>query len=305
MKAERGRFLSDVMRDRLLYIMIIPTLIWFLIFAYLPMFGIVIAFKSYQPGLNFFSGNWVGLDNFRTLLADSDFIRAFRNTVIISILRIVICLPAAVVLAVLFSEMKNKLFKSLAQSITYIPHFISWVIVAVFAVTLLNPENGINYVFDRLGLPIVTLTDNAYFRYIIVFADMWKDMGFNSVLFMAAILGISPSLYESADIDGAGRMQKILYITLPGIRPTIVAVLVIWIGIIISVGFDQVFNMYNPAVYESGDIIDTYIYRIAFTMGGSDYGVAAAAGVFKCLIAMGLIYGAHRFAKSSGQNVLF
>lgn len=305
MKINKSQLLSDIIRDRFLYLMIIPTVIWFFIFAYLPMFGIIIAFQDYHPGMDFFSGAWVGLDNFRTLFDDSDFLRAFKNTVIISILRIVVCLPAAIILAILFSEMKNKWFKSITQSITYVPHFISWVIVAVFAITIFNPEQGINYLLDKNDLPIITLTDNSYFRFILVFADMWKDMGFNSVLFMAAILSINPSLYESADIDGAGRLQKIFYITLPGIRGTIVAVLVIWIGIIISVGFDQVFNMYNPAVYESGDIIDTYIYRIAFSQGGSNYSVAAAAGLFKCVIAMFLIYGAHRFAKSSGQNVLF
>jgi len=295
-----------LVRDRWLYFMVAFTMIWFLIFSYAPMFGTIIAFRKYQPGMSFFSmDGFVGLDNFRKLFDDSYFWRAFGNSVIIAVMRIVVCLPAAIFVALLFNEARNRIFKSVVQTITYIPHFLSWVVVAVFAITFFNPEMGINYLLKQNGYPLITLTDKNIFRQIVVGADMWKDMGFNSVLFMAAILGINPSLYESAAIDGAGRIKRIFYITLPCIRNTIMAVLVLWIGIIINVGFDQVFNMYNPAVYATGDIIDTFIYRIAFSGGGNNFGVATAAGLFKGVISLFLITMANLFARSIGEEIIF
>jgi len=298
-----GRYLK---RDRWLYIMVFFTLAWFLIFAYAPMFGTVIAFRKYQPGMSFFSlDGFIGWANFEKLFSDGFFWRAFRNSIIIALMRIIVCLPAAIFVALLFSEVRNRYFKSVVQTITYIPHFLSWVVVAVFAITFFNPERGVNHILAQNDLSIITLTNKDIFRYIVVGADMWKDMGFNSVLFMAAILGINPSLYESAAMDGAGRIKRIFYITLPCIRNTIMAVLVLWIGIIINVGFDQVFNMYNPAVYATGDIIDTYIYRIAFSAGANNFGVATAAGLFKGVISLFLISMANLFAKSIGEDIIF
>ena len=295
-----------IKRDRWLYLMVAPTLIWFLIFSYGPMFGTIIAFRNYQPGMSFFSlSNFIGFGNFQRLFSDSFFWRAFNNSIILAVLRIVICLPAAILVALLFSEVRNKVFKSVVQTVTYIPHFLSWVVVAVFAITFFNPEMGVNSILEKNNLSLITMTDKDLFRFIVVGADMWKDMGFNSVLFIAAILGINPSLYESAAIDGAGRIKRIFYITVPCIKNTIMAVLVLWIGIIINVGFDQVFNMYNPAVYVTGDIIDTYIYRIAFSAGGDKYGVAAAAGLFKGVISLFLITMANLFSRSIGEEVIF
>lgn len=302
----RQKIVGYLRRDRWLYLMVLPTLLWFFIFSYAPMFGTVIAFRNYQPGMAFFSlDNFVGTQNFRTLFADMFFWRAFRNSVIIAVMRIVVCLPAALALAILFSEVKNRVFKTVVQTVTYIPHFLSWVVVAVFAITFFNPETGINHLLAERGAGLITITDNGIFRYIVIGADAWKDMGFNSVLFIAAILGIDPALYESAAMDGAGRLRRIVFITIPCIKNTIMAVLVLWIGIIINVGFDQVFNMYNPAVYATGDIIDTYIYRTAFAMGGDNYGVATAAGLFKGVISLVLISGANLFSRSIGEDILF
>ncbi len=304
--SKKHTLIKDVRRDIYLYIMVIPTVIWFIIFKYIPMGGIAIAFQKYRLSMGMFgAGQWIGLENFKTLFADSYFWRSFWNTLIISFYRIIVCLPGAIMLAIMLNEVKTKKFKTVVQTIVYIPRFLSWVIVATFAITLLNPEEGINYLFAQLGLPHLSLVDPGQFRGIVVFTDLWKDVGFNSVIFIAAIIGISPSLYESADLDGATRIQKIIYITLPSIRNTILVVLILWIGNIVSIGFDQVFNMYNPIVYETGDIIDTYIYRIAFTGGSNNFAVAAAAGFFKSIISVILLLSAELFAKSIGESTIF
>ncbi|MFR6147429.1 ABC transporter permease subunit, partial [Neglectibacter timonensis] len=216
------RVLTSFKRDKWLYVMVAPALLWFLIFCYTPMFGIGIAFRRYQPGMSFFSfDGFVGFKNFQNLFSDHFFWRAFQNSIILAVMRIAVCLPAAVFMAILLSEVKNKVFKSLVQTVTYIPHFLSWVVVSVFCITFFNPETGINFLLKGRGLSPITLTDNNLFRIIVVGADMWKDMGFNSVLFLSAILSIDPGLYESAAIDGAGRGRCIFSITLPCIRNTI------------------------------------------------------------------------------------
>ncbi len=303
---KQNNILKDIRRDIYLYIMVIPTILWFIIFKYIPMGGIVIAFQKYRLSMGMFgAGQWTGLENFRSLFADSYFWRSFWNTLIISFYRIIVCLPGAVLLALMLNEVKTKKFKTVVQTLVYIPRFLSWVIVATFAITLLNPEGGINYLFSQWGLPNITLVNPGQFRGVVVFTDLWKDVGFNSVIFIAAIIGISPSLYESADLDGATRIQKIIYITLPCIKNTILIVLILWIGNIVSVGFDQVFNMYNPIVYETGDIIDTYIYRIAFAGSNNNFAVAAAAGFFKSIISVILLLSAELFAKSMGESTIF
>ena len=300
------RVLTSFKRDKWLYVMVAPALLWFLIFCYTPMFGIGIAFRRYQPGMSFFSfDGFVGFKNFQNLFSDHFFWRAFQNSIILAVMRIAVCLPAAVFMAILLSEVKNKVFKSLVQTVTYIPHFLSWVVVSVFCITFFNPETGINFLLKGRGLSPITLTDNNLFRIIVVGADIWKDMGFNSVLFLSAILSIDPGLYESAAIDGAGRGRCIFSITLPCIRNTILTVFVLWVGTIIGAGFDQIFNMYNPAVYATGDIIDTYVYRTAFSMGGDNYGTATAAGLFKSVISLGLLLGANAFSRRIGEEIIF
>ena len=295
-----------VWRDRYLYIMIVPTIVWFLVFCYLPMGGLVIAFQNYRIGMGMFgNGEWVGLTNFKKLFADDYFQRAFFNTLIISFYRIIVCLPGAVILSVMLTEVRHKIYKSVVQTLTYIPYFLSWIIVASFAITLLNPDLGINLLLKNAGMKPIMLTDESMFRGIVVFTDLWKDVGFNSIVFMAVIVQIDQAQYESADIDGASRLQKIWFITLPALKSTILVVMVLWIGSIINVGFDQVFNLYNPVVYSVGDIIDTYIYRISFAGGSNKFSLAAAAGLFKSVICMVLLLGAELIAKSLGESAVF
>jgi putative aldouronate transport system permease protein len=302
----RSPLARDMRRDYQLYLMLLPAVVLFLIFSYMPMTGLVIAFKNYRIGQGMYGINeWVGWSHFIKLSKDLFFRRAFMNTMIIAFLRIAVCLPGAVMLALLLFEVKGRVFKGAIQTLVYIPRFLSWVIVASFAITMLNPEQGINMLLRSAGFPAVALSNPSQFRSIVVLSDLWKDVGFNSVLFTAAIMTIDPALYESAMMDGANRYQKILHITLPMIRNTIIIVLVLWVGSIVNVGFDQVFNMYNPSVQPTGDIIDTYIYRIAFTGSAQKFSFAAAAGLFKSAIAIVLLAGAELFARSIGESALF
>jgi len=302
----KSSVLKDMRRDYQLYIMVIPAILLFLLFSYMPMSGLVIAFKDYRIGQGMYGGpQWVGLANFQRLFKDMFFKRAFINSMIIAFLRIAICLPGAVILSLLLFEVRNRLFRGVVQTVVYIPRFLSWVIVAAFAITLLSPERGVNIIMKSIGLPVVSLSNPGQFRGIVIFSDLWKDVGFNSVLFTAAIMNINPSLYESADMDGAHRGHKIWYITLPMIRNTIIIVFVLWVGSIVNVGFDQVFNMYNPSVYSTGDIIDTYIYRIAFSGAAQKFSFAAAAGLFKSAIAIILLGLAELFSRSIGESALF
>lgn len=304
--AHKSPLSKDMRRDYQLYIMLLPAVVLFLIFSYTPMTGLVIAFKNYRIGQGMYGGSeWVGLEHFMKLSKDLFFRRAFINTMTIAFLRIAVCLPGAVILALLLFEVKNRIFKGAVQTLVYIPRFLSWVIVASFAITLLNPEQGINVLLRGAGIPVVTLSNPSQFRAIVVISDLWKDVGFNSVLFTAAIMTIDPALYESAMMDGANRFHKMLHITLPMIRNTIIIVLVLWVGSIVNVGFDQVFNMYNPSVYTTGDIIDTYIYRVAFTGSAQKFSFAAAAGLFKSVVAIVLLAGAELFARSIGESALF
>lgn len=265
--------------DRYFYLMSLPAIIWFIIFSYLPMIGIAMAFFDYIPGIPLTQMRWVGMDNFMDLFTDKYFFRALKNTCIISSLRIIICLLASVTLAILFNEIRQKWFRVTAQAVSYVPYFISWVIVAIFFSTLFKSDGGINTILAAIGLSKISMGDADQFRAIVIVSDIWKGVGYNSLLFTAAISGIDPTLYESLKMDGGGRWAKIRHIILPSISFSIIVVLILWIGAFVNMGADQMFNLYSPSVYETGDILDTYIYRIAFS-SGSRYGVATAAGLF-------------------------
>ena len=298
--------LTRLSRDYQLYTMLIPFLVLLLIFSYVPMTGVIIAFKEYRLGQGMYGGaEWVGFKHFERIFGDMLFLRAFRNSMIIACLRIAVCLPGAVLLALLLFEVRSRVFKGIVQTCVYLPRFLSWVIVASFCIALLNPDQGINALLRGAGLSPVTLSNAGQFRYIIIVTDLWKDVGFNSVLFTAAIMAIDPSLYESAEMDGAHRGHKMLFITLPMIRNTIIIVFVLWVSLIVNVGFDQVFNLYNPPVYATGDIIDTFIYRTAFTGMMNKFSLSAAAGLFKSVICIVLLAGAEAFSRFIGESALF
>ena len=280
-----------------LYLMLLPGLALILIFCYGPMYGLQIAFKDYNIGLGIWNSPWVGLEHFQKFLSTDAAIRALTNTIIISALKLVFSFPMPILLAVVLSEIGNQTFKRVAQTISYLPHFISWIIVASLLNNLLSPSTGvINAFIQQLGGdPIYFLADKNWFRPILVISNIWKEIGWSSVVYLAALSGIDPSLYEAAIVDGATRVQRITRITLPSIMPIAVTMLILSMGSIMSAGFDQVFNLYSPQVYDVGDILDTYVYRRGLV--DMSYSFSTAVGLFKSVVGLILVVAVNVIAK--------
>ena len=282
--------------------MFIPVIAYYLIFKYAPMYGIVLAFKDYSIRKGILGSPWVGFTVFEELFATHTFVRAFRNTVIISLLRWVFGFPMPIILALMLNELKNLRFKKTMQTISYLPHFLSWIILTGLFTQLLSPTNGpINYIISLLGgKPIYFLADNAWFRSTMVITGIWKEIGWGSIVYLATIAGIDTELYEAAECDGATRWQKMFRITLPLMKPTIVILLIMNCGSILEAGFDQIFNFYNSAVYETGDIIDTYVYRRG--IGDMEYSISTAVSIIKNVIGFILVTGTNFIAKRLGEG---
>lgn len=280
-----------------LYLMLLPGLALILIFCYGPMYGLQIAFKDYNIGLGIWNSPWVGLEHFQKFLSTDAAIRALTNTIIISALKLVFSFPMPILLAVVLNEIGNQTFKRVAQTISYLPHFISWIIVASLLNNLLSPSTGvINAFIQQLGRdPIYFLADKNWFRPILVISNIWKEIGWSSVVYLAALSGIDPSLYEAAIVDGATRVQRITRITLPSIMPIAVTMLILSMGSIMSAGFDQVFNLYSPQVYDVGDILDTYVYRRGLV--DMSYSFSTAVGLFKSVVGLILVVAVNVIAK--------
>ena len=282
-----------------LFLMALPAIVYFIIFKYIPIAGISMAFKDFKIGLGIWNSPWVGFKHFESAFASPMFTRAVSNTVIISLLHIVIGFPMPIIFALMLNEVRHMRLKKVVQTVSYLPHFISWVVFAGILNRLLSPTNGaVNYILAEVfGVesPIYFLGDNNYFRGTLIATSIWKEVGWGSVLYIAAISSISPELYESAVCDGATRWQRCIYITLPSLFPTITIMLILRIGSIMDAGFDQVFNLYNPAVYRTGDIIDTFVYRKG--IGDMKYSFSAAVGLFKNAIGFVLVAGTNLITK--------
>ncbi|WP_436242949.1 ABC transporter permease [Paenibacillus sp. LjRoot56] len=272
-----------------LHLMLIPGLIAILIFQYYPMAGIAIAFQKYMPTQGLFHSKWIGLDNFRYVMELPDFYRVLWNTIYIALMKIIVGLIVPIVIAILLNEVRKNAVKRIVQTLVYLPHFLSWVILSGILLDVLSPKEGIvNAGLRALGMQsIFFLGDNHWFPFTLVLTNEWKEFGFSTIVYLAAILGINPALYEAATMDGANRWKQTLHITLPGMAPIIVLLATLSIGNVLNAGFEQVFNLYSPIVYESGDIIDTFVYRIG--MIDAQYGVATAVGLFKSLVSFILI----------------
>ena len=286
-----------------LCLMLLPVIVYFIIFKYIPMGGIVIAFKDFKLGLGVSGSEWVGLANFVDAFRTRFFIRAIRNTLIISVLKLCVGFPAPIILALLLNEVRHNGYKRVVQTISYLPHFLSWIIMAGILSQLLSPNNGaVNALLKSLGRkdPVPFLLDNTYFRGTVVISDVWKGVGWGSILYLAAISSIDPTLYEAAICDGATRPQRIRYITIPCIMPTITIMLILSLGGILDAGFDQLLNLYSSAVYETGDIIDTYVYRVGLV--DWNYKLSTAIGLFKNIIGFVLVAGSNAVAKAIGGN---
>lgn len=283
-----------------LHLMLLPGLIIVLIFSYIPMGGIIIAFQRFIPAKGLFGNQeWIGMENFEYIFSMPNTMNVLRNTVAIAFSKTVLSLVVPIIVALLLNELGSTLMKRSIQTIIYFPHFLSWIVFGAIISDLLSPSEGIvNQLLSLIGVnPIYFLGDNHYFQQTIIFTDIWKNFGYGTVVYMAAITGIDPSLYEAAYIDGAGKWRQTMHITLPGMKMIIVMMMVLSLGNVLNAGFEQIFNMYSPVVYETGDIIDTMVYRLG--LESAKYGPAAAVGLFKSVVSLFFIstsyYIAYKF----------
>lgn len=289
---------------------LIPVALLF-VFNYLPIFGLVMAFQDFQPGLGFLNSKWVGLDNFRTLLYLPDFIPALRNTLLIALGKIIGNIVVPLTFALMLNEIKNKIFKKTVQTVTYLPYFLSWIVLSGILINFLTQGNTgndtgfLNLILQNIGLidePVNFLGDKQIFPWTMIISDIWKNFGYNAIVYLAALTGIDPGLYEASAIDGAGRWKQTWHITIPGIIPIIILMTVLAIGNILNAGFDQIFNMYSASVYETGDIIDTLVYRLGLI--NQQYSLSAAVGFFKSVVSGILIVVSYKLAdKFAGYRV--
>lgn len=284
-------------KHHILFLMMVPGLVYFFVFKYMPIYGLQIAFKDYNVIKGIADSSWVGLKYFKMLISVRSFWDVFQNTLVISSLQLLFGFPAPILLALMLNELTNERFKKLTQTISYLPHFVSWVVLAGVFMQFLSPSIGpINIIMKSLGFdPIFFLGDNRWFRFTLVITEVWKSVGWGSIIYLAALAGIDKSLYEAAEIDGATKLQRIRHITLPSLSPVITIMMIFSVGRIINDNFDQIFNLYSPIVYDSGDVIGTYVYRMGIEK--MQFSFATAVGLAKNLIAFGLVVGANAISK--------
>ncbi|GHH97844.1 ABC transporter permease [Neobacillus kokaensis] len=285
-----------------LYFMMLIPMVMLFIFHYIPMYGILIAFKNFSPGLGIWDSPWNNFEHFKRLFSDFLFLRALKNTIVISLLKIVIVFPAPIIFAILLNEIKNEKFKKVTQSISYLPHFMSWVILSAMVIEVFSPQRGIINFFITLfgGDPINFMADKTSFVPILILTDMWKEIGWGAIIYLASIASIDPQLYEAAEMDGAGRFHKMIHVTLPSIMPMVIIMFILRLGSILNAGFDQILNLYNPLVYEVADIIDTYVYRSGLEQFQFDY--ATAVGLFKNVVGIVLILTANAIIRRKSEH---
>ena len=299
-RARSHPLLRRMWRARYLYMLILPTLVFFLIFSYIPYYGLTIAFRQFKIFLGINASPWVGLKYFREFFSSSDFVRLLRNTVLISIMRIAFGFPVPIIFALLLNEVRHTWYKRTVQTITYFPNFLSWVVYAGIMLVFIAPSGVVNQLSKVWGggtIPI--LTSGKLFLPMLILTDIMKGFGFGAIIYLAALSSIDPQLYEAAVVDGANRWQQTLYITLPGIRSTMVVVLILALGGLMNAGFDQIFQFYNAAVREVADIIDTFVYRIG--LQSSQFSLGTAVGLFKSVIGLILIYTSNSIVRRTGE----
>ncbi len=303
--AHKQGFLPYLKQNYWLYVFLIPGLLFLLIFKYVPMGGVIIAFQDYKVTRGFLGSDWVGLEHFRYLFQSTDFYRVLRNSILISVYRLVWGFPVPILLALMLNEMHSQKYKRTMQTILYLPHFISWVVVVGMVTNLLSPSTGIvNILIETFGgTPVSFLTSPKYFRSILVVTDIWKGAGWGTIVYMAAMAGIDPSYYEAAIIDGASRLQRIWYITLPCIASTIVVMLIMRTGSILNNGFEQVYLMQNALVSEVAEIFETYTYQVGIKEGRFSF--ASAVGIFQSVVGCILLFITNFAAKRIGGSGLW
>ncbi|MFB9277017.1 ABC transporter permease [Cohnella cellulosilytica] len=299
------KVVTGIRKDLFLYALILPGFLYFLLFKYVPMWGIVISFQEYSPYLGFWQSPWVGFEHFATLFNNPDFLIIFRNTMVISMMNIVFYFPMPILVALMLNELRLKRFQRVIQSVIYLPHFLSWVIISGITFLLLSQSGGIvNKLLVEFGRePYNFLTNPGIFWQLLTAQSIWKETGWGTIIFLAAMAGIDPQLHEAARIDGAGRLRQIWHVTLPGIRNVIVTLLILRLGSIMDVGFEQVFLMMNSAVTDVADVFETYVYRNGIQQGQFSY--STAVGLFKSVIGLLMVIGANKLAKRYGEEGLY
>ncbi|MBB6672235.1 ABC transporter permease [Cohnella nanjingensis] len=286
------------------YLMLLPGMIWLILFSIVPMFGIIMAFENYNPGQGLFRSEWVGLDNFKYMFQLSDSRAVILNTFIIAVGKIVFNLLVPLIFAILLNELTHLRFKKMVQTIVYLPHFLSWVIMATIVIGIFGYYGVANTVVQAFGgHPKLFMADAGIFRQLIIGTDVWKEFGYNAIIYLAALTGVNLNLYEAAAIDGANRWQLIRNVTLPALSTTVVLLGVLSLGNVLNAGFDQVYNLYNPLVYSTGDILDTWVYRLG--LQNLQFSLATAAGLFKSVISFVLIFISYRLAYRFADYTVF
>lgn len=303
--ASKRPWKQEIRRNWPLYVLCLPSLAFALIFSYGPMGGLAMAFQNYKPWLGISGSDWVGMENFVKIFQYRESTQAIVNTLVIAVAKIVAGLIVPIFMAILLSEVRNLGIKKSIQTLVYLPHFLSWVTVAGILIDILGLDGGVNRLLNFLfGIdPVYFLGDPALFRPTVVVSDLWKNFGFSMIVYLAVIAGIDPSYYEAAEMDGATRRQQIRHVTLPSMMPMIIVLATLSLGSILDAGFDQIFNLYNPLVYSTGDIIDTYVYRSSLLNG--QYGFGTAVGLFKSGISLILIVISYRIAYKVANYKIF
>ncbi|GIN71037.1 putative multiple-sugar transport system permease YteP [Bacillus sp. J14TS2] len=292
-------------KDRWLYLFLLPGLVYFLVYKYMPMWGVLISFQNYQPHLGIWNSQWVGFKHFERFFSEPEFWMLFRNTLYIAFLDLMIFFPITIIIALLLNEVRKEMFKRFVQTMVYVPHFLSWVVVVGISYILLTTEGGIiNELISWVGgdkIPFLMSQD--WFRPLIIIQMIWKDAGWGTIIFLAALAGVNSQLYEAARIDGANRWRLLWHITLPSIRSVIVILLILRLGNFLDLGFEQIFLMLNAMNREVGEVFDTYVYQVGIRQGQFSY--SAAVGLFKSIVGFILVIGANSLAKKFGEEGIY
>ncbi|HWS35809.1 MAG TPA: ABC transporter permease subunit [Actinoplanes sp.] len=295
-KPRRRTMLQSLRRDWQLYSLAVLPLVFFVIFRYLPMLGNVIAFRRYEPGGDLFGEYWVGLRYFRMFLDDPTFWQVFTNTIVIGGLTLLFCFPLPIVLALLLNEVRTRWLKGFVQTVSYLPHFLSIVVIAGLIFQTVSVDGVINQGLRAIGQdPVAFIQDPGWFRTLYVSSEVWQTVGWGTILYLAALTTIDADLYDQAKVDGANRWRQTWHVTLPGIRPTMITLLILNVGTFLAVGFEKVLLLYNPLTYETADVVSTYLYRVGIVSGSFSY--AAAIGLFESLIGLALVLGANTLSR--------
>lgn len=299
-----GKLLNRMKRERYIYLLLLPGVLYFIIYRYVPMAGLIIAFQDYNPFAGILGSEFVGLKHFARMFESAEVLRVIMNTLQISFLQIFVAFPVSIILALMLNELRNETYKRFIQSMIYLPHFLSWVVVVGIFVVFMRGEGLINSVLANFGIEAIPfLTDPAYFKPIIILQSIWKEAGWGTIIFLAALAGVNPSLYEAAVVDGASRWRQLWHVTLPAIRSVIIILFIMRLGSVLDSGFEQIFLMLNPFNMDAGNVLDTYVYYKGIQQGNISF--ASAVGMFKGLVGLVLVVLANRTAKRFGEDGLY